>query len=48
MSFEKYYPEHEEPRRQNMWIVKPFVEHKEAVLSPEKKTLHLIELSTDK
>jgi len=25
--FEKYYPEHEDPRRQNMWIVNPFVEH---------------------
>ena len=29
MSFVKYYPEHENPRRQNMWIVNPFVEHKE-------------------
>ena len=24
LSFEKYYPEHEDPRRQNMWIVNPF------------------------
>ena len=36
MSFEKYYPEHEDPRRQNMWIVNPFVEHKETALSYEK------------
>ena len=34
--FEKYYPEHEDPRRQNMWIVNPFVEHKETALSYEK------------
>ena len=28
LSFEKYFPEHEDPRRQkNMWNVKPFVEH---------------------
>jgi len=25
LSFEKYCPEHEDPRRQNMWIVNPFV-----------------------
>ena len=24
LSFEKYYPEHEDPRRQNMWNVNPF------------------------
>ena len=29
LSFEKYYPEHEDPRRQSTWIVNPFVEHKE-------------------
>ena len=46
-SFEKYYPEHEDPRRQNMWIVNPFVEHKETALSHEE-TLQLIELSSDK
>jgi hypothetical protein len=23
--FEKYYPEHEDPRRQNIWIVNTFV-----------------------
>ena len=28
-SFKKYYSEHEDPRRKNMWIVNPFVEHKE-------------------
>ena len=33
LSFEKYYPEHEDPRRQNMWIVNPFVEHNETALS---------------
>jgi hypothetical protein len=27
--FEKYYPEHEEIRGQNMLIVNPFLEHKE-------------------
>jgi len=45
--FENYYPEHEDPWRQNMWIVNPFVEHKETVLSHEE-TLQLIELSSDK
>jgi len=24
LSFAKYYPEHEDPRRQNMWICEPF------------------------
>ena len=47
LSFEKYYPEHEDPWRQNMWIVNPFVEHKETALSHEE-TLQLIELSSDK
>jgi len=47
LSFEKNYPEHEDPRRQNMWIVKPFVEHKETPLSHEE-TLQLIELPSDK
>ena len=28
LSFETYYPEHEGPRRQNMWIVNHCVEHK--------------------
>jgi len=36
LSFEKYYPEHENPRRQNMWIVNPFVEHTETAFSHEK------------
>ena len=36
LPFEKYYPEHEDPRRQNMWIVNPFVEHKETALSHEE------------
>ena len=44
--FEKYYPEHEDPRRQNMWVVNPFVQHKETALSHEE-TLQLIELSLD-
>ena len=35
LSFEKYYPEHEDLWRQNMWIVNPFVEHKETALSHE-------------
>jgi len=47
LSFEKYYLEHEDPRRQNMWIVKPFVEHKGTAISHEE-TLQLIELSLDK
>jgi len=36
LSFEKYYPELEDPRRQNMWIVNPFVEHKDTAPSHEK------------
>ena len=47
LSFEKYYPEHEDPHRQNMWIVNPFLEHKETVPFHEE-TLQLIELSSDK
>ena len=47
LSFEQYYPEHMDPRRQNMWIVNPFVGHKETALSHEE-TLQLIELSSDK
>ena len=47
LSFEKYCPEYENPQRQNMWIVKPFVEHKETALSNEE-TLQLIQLSSDK
>jgi len=44
-SFEKYYLEHEGPRRQNMCIGNPFVENKETALSHEE-TLQFIELST--
>jgi hypothetical protein len=47
MMFEKYYPEHEDAWRQNMWIVNPFVEHKETPLSHEE-TLEIIELSSNK
>ena len=47
LSFEKYYPEHEDPRRQNMWTVNPFVEHNETALSHEE-TLQIIELSSKK
>jgi len=47
LSFEKYYPEHGNPRRQSMWIVNPFVEHKQTALSHEE-TLQLVELSSDK
>jgi len=47
LSFEKYYSEHEDPRRQNMCIVNPFVEHKETALFLEE-TLQFIELSSDK
>jgi len=41
LSFEKYYPEHEDPRRQNMWIVNPFVEHKRQPF-PTKKPFKLL------
>jgi len=47
LPFEKYYPEREDPQRQNMWIVNPYVEHKETALSHEE-TLQLIELSSGK
>jgi len=47
LSFQKYYPEHEDPRRQNMWIVNPFVEHKTTTLYHEE-TLQLIEFSFNK
>jgi len=47
LSCGKYYSEHEDPRGQNMWIIKPFAEHKETALSHEE-TLQLIELSLDK
>ena len=43
MSFEKYFPKYGDSRKQNMWIVNPFVEHKETALSHEE-TLQLIEL----
>jgi len=33
LSFEKNYPEHEDPRRQDKWVVNPFVEHKETAIS---------------
>jgi len=50
LSFEKYYPEYEDPRSQNMWIVnpdgKPFC-WTQTALSHEE-TLQLIELSSDK
>jgi len=45
--FEKYYPEHEDPRGQNMWIVNPFVEQKRTAFSHEE-SLQIIELSSDK
>ena len=44
---EFYHPEHEDRQRQNMWIVNPFVEHKETALSHEE-TFQLIELSSAK
>ena len=47
LSFEKYYPEHEDPRRQNRYTVNPLVEHKQTALSHEE-TLQLMELSSDK
>jgi hypothetical protein len=45
--FKKYYPKYEDPRKQNMWIVAPFVEHKETAFSHEEN-LQCIELSSDK
>ena len=47
LSFEKYYPEHEDPQRQNICIVNRFVEHKQTALSHEE-TLQLTGLSSDK
>jgi hypothetical protein len=32
LSFQKYYPVHEDPRGQNVWIVNPFVEYKVTTL----------------
>jgi hypothetical protein len=47
LSFEKYYPEHEDPRRQTMWIVTLLLDiYKETALSHDE-TLKLIELSSD-
>ena len=46
-SLEDVVVEHEDPQRQNMWIVNPFVEHKKTALSHDE-TLQLIELSSDK
>jgi hypothetical protein len=43
-TFETYYPEHDDPRKQNMWIINPFIEHKGTSL-PYKE---LEELSLDK
>jgi hypothetical protein len=39
--FEKYYPEHEDPRGQNMWIVNPFAKHRESIF-PGTKPLNLL------
>ena len=47
LSFEQYYPEKEDPPRQNTWIVNPSVEHKETALSHEE-SLQFIESSLDK
>jgi len=47
LSFENYYPEHEDHRGQNMWLVNPFVEHKETAPFHEK-ALQLIELLSDR
>ena len=47
LSFEKYYPKHEDPRKQNLWTVNPFVEHKLTALSHEV-AFQFIELSSDK
>ena len=40
LSFEKYYPKHEDPQRQNMWSVNSFVEHKQPF--PIKKPFNLL------
>jgi hypothetical protein len=47
LSFEKYFLEHEDPRRQNMWFVNPFIEHNKTALSHEE-AVQIIELSSDK
>ena len=42
--FAKCYPEHEDSRGQNVWIVNPFVEHKEtAPLVEHKETAPFVE-----
>jgi len=41
MSFEKYYPEHEDPRRQNIWIVNPLLNTKRQSF-PTKKPFKLL------
>jgi len=47
LSFDKHYSEHEDLRRQNTWIVNPFVEHRQTALCHEE-TFQLIELPSDK
>jgi len=41
LSFEKYYPEHEDPWRQNMWIVNPLLNTKRQPF-PMKKPFNLL------
>ena len=41
LSFENYYPEHEDPRRQNIWIVNPFLNTKRQPF-PMKKPLNIL------
>jgi hypothetical protein len=47
LSFEKHYPEYEDPWMQIMWIVKPLIEHNETALFHEE-TFHPVELSTSR
>jgi hypothetical protein len=46
-TFETYCPEHEDPLKQNMLIINPFIEHKGTSLPYEELEEH-IELSSDK
>ena len=41
LSFEKYYPKHEDPWRQNMWIVNPFLNTKRQTALSHEETLQL-------
>jgi hypothetical protein len=45
-AFATYYPEHEDQRKQNMWTINPFIEHKGTSVPYEELEGH-IELSSE-